>query len=160
MGAPNGNKFAIGNKGGGRPPKYHVNYAKLAALAYKSGHIDQEVAELLGISVVTLHKWNSKHHEFNEDRKSGKAPADERVIESLYNRAWASCAMAGISPPTLSPASSGSKTAVLTNGAIARTSAIHSFRTIAPRLRSLPIYSARWPKWVWISCRVMTAASV
>jgi len=87
MGAPNGNKFAIGNKGGGRPPKYHVNYAKLAALAYKSGHIDQEVAELLGISVVTLHKWNLKHHEFNEARKSGKAPADERVIESLYNRA-------------------------------------------------------------------------
>ena len=87
MGAPKGNKFAIGNKGGGRPPKYHVNYAKLAALAYNAGHIDQEVAELLGISVVTLHKWNLKHHEFGEARKTGKAPANERVIVSLYQRA-------------------------------------------------------------------------
>src|SRR6516164_562664 len=88
MDAPKNNKFALGNKGGkGPPPKYHSNYAKIAALAYKSGHIDQEVAELLGISVVTLHKWNLKHHEFGEARKTGKAPANERVIVSLYQRA-------------------------------------------------------------------------
>src|SRR6516164_9273013 len=88
MSAPKGNKFALGNRGGkGPPPKYHSKYAKIAALAYKSGHIDQEVAELLGISVVTLHKWNLKHHEFGEARKTGKAPANERVIVSLNHRA-------------------------------------------------------------------------
>ena len=33
MGAPKGNKFALGNKGGkGPPPKYHSNYAKIAGL--------------------------------------------------------------------------------------------------------------------------------
>jgi hypothetical protein len=34
-----------------------------------------------------LHKWNLKHHEFGEARKTGKAPANERVIASLYQRA-------------------------------------------------------------------------
>ena len=88
MGAPKGNKFALGNRGGkGGPLKYDRRYAKIAALAYSAGHIDQEVAELLGISVVTLHKWNLKHHEFGEARKTGKAPANERVIVSLYQRA-------------------------------------------------------------------------
>jgi len=88
MGAPKGNKFALGNKGGkGGPLKYDRRYAKIAALAYNAGHIDQEVAELIGIGVPTLHQWKLHHKEFAEARKSGKAPADERVIESLYNRA-------------------------------------------------------------------------
>ena len=39
MGAPKGNKFALGNKGGkGGPAKYHTNYAKLAALAAGQSH--------------------------------------------------------------------------------------------------------------------------
>ena len=88
MGAPKNNKFALGNKGGkGGPLKYDRRYAKIAALAYNAGHIDQEVAELIGIGVPTLHQWKLHHKEFAEARKSGKAPADERVIESLYNRA-------------------------------------------------------------------------
>ena len=88
MGAPKGNKFALGNRGGkGGPLKYDRRYAKIAALAYNAGHIDQEVAELIGIGVPTLHQWKLHHKEFAEARKSGKAPADERVIESLYNRA-------------------------------------------------------------------------
>src|SRR6516225_3719466 len=88
MGAPKGNKFALGNRGGkGGPLKYDRRYAKIAALAYNAGHIDQEVAELIRIGVPTLHQWKLHHKEFAEARKSGKAPADERVIESLYNRA-------------------------------------------------------------------------
>jgi len=87
MGAPKGNKFALGNKGGkGGPAKYHVNYAKLAALAYNAGYIDEEVAELIGIGVPTLHRWKLHHKEFAEAQKRGKAPADERVVQSLYNR--------------------------------------------------------------------------
>jgi hypothetical protein len=54
MGAPKGNKFALGNRGGkGGPLKYDRRYAKIAALAYSAGHIDQEVAELIGIGVPT-----------------------------------------------------------------------------------------------------------
>ena len=87
MGAPKGNKFALGNKGGkGGPAKYHVNYAKLAALAYNAGYIDEEVAELIGIGVPTLHRWKLHHKEFAEPQKRGKAPADERVVQSSYNR--------------------------------------------------------------------------
>ena len=109
MGAPKGNKFALGNKGGkGGPAKYHTNYAKLAALAVAAGHTEIEVANLLCISTGTLWNWKIKHKEFAEAVKTGRVQINER--------------------------------------------------TIAPRLRSLPIYSARWPKWVWISCRGMTAA--
>ena len=40
MGAPKGNKFALGNRGGkGGPLKYDRRYAKIAALAYSAGHI-------------------------------------------------------------------------------------------------------------------------
>ena len=46
MGAPKGNKFALGNRGGkGGPLKYDRRYAKIAALAYSAGHIDQGQAD-------------------------------------------------------------------------------------------------------------------
>ena len=55
MGAPKNNKFALGNKGGkGGPAKYHVNYAKLAALAVAAGHTELEVAGLVGVSNKTV----------------------------------------------------------------------------------------------------------
>ena len=158
MGAPKGNKFALGNKGGkGPPPKYHSNYAKIAALAYKSGHIDQEVAELLGISVVTLHKWNLKHHEFGEARKTGKAPANERVIVSLYHRALGFSRNGKYFPPDVT-ACICSRIVCLRNGAIAVRSITRSFKTTAPQRRFSPSLSAIWPKWAWIRWCGMTAA--
>ena len=88
MGAPKGNKFALGNKGGkGGPAKYHVNYAKLAALAVAAGHTELELAGLLGVSNKTMWSWKIKHKEFATAIKNGKPPAVERVALSLYQRA-------------------------------------------------------------------------
>ena len=88
MGAPKGNKFALGNRGGkGGPRKYHINYAKLAALAVAAGHTELEVAGLLGVSNKTVWSWKIKHKEFATAIKNGKPPAVERVALSLYQRA-------------------------------------------------------------------------
>ena len=88
MGAPKGNKFALGNKGGkGGPAKYHTNYAKLAALAVAAGHTEIEVANLLCISTGTLWNWKIKHKEFAEAVKTGRVQINERVVHSLYQRA-------------------------------------------------------------------------
>ena len=81
MGAPKGNKFALGNKGGkGGPAKYHINYAKLAALAVAAGHTEIEVANLLCISTGTLWNWKIKHKEFAEAVKTGRVQINERVV--------------------------------------------------------------------------------
>ena len=87
MPAPKGNKNAVGNKGGGAPSKYQAKYAKLAALACQAGCTDQEVADLIGVSQKTINRWKLQHVEFATALKSGKAPADERVVQSLYQRA-------------------------------------------------------------------------
>ena len=87
MPAPKGNKNAVGNKGGGAPSKYQAKYAKLAALACQAGCTDQEVADLIGVSQKTINRWKLQHVEFVTALKSGKAPADERVVQSLYQRA-------------------------------------------------------------------------
>src|SRR6516165_2501430 len=87
MPAPKGNKNAVGNKGGGAPPKYQPRFARLAALACQAGFTDQEVADLLGVSERTINTWKLRHVDFASALINGKPPADERVVQSLYNRA-------------------------------------------------------------------------
>jgi hypothetical protein len=88
MGAPKGNKFALGNRGGkGGPPKYHINYAKLVALAIAAGHTEIEVANLLCVSNKTLWRWKIAHKEFATAVKTGRGLINERVVHSLYQRA-------------------------------------------------------------------------
>jgi hypothetical protein len=50
------------------------------------GLIDTEIAQILGISEQTLNTYKKKP-EFLEALKRGKLKVDEKVIESLYNRA-------------------------------------------------------------------------
>ena len=87
MPAPKGNKNAVGNKGGGAPPKYQPRFAQLAAVACQAGFTDQEVADLLGVSERTINTWKLRHVDFASALINGKPPADERVVQSLYNRA-------------------------------------------------------------------------
>ena len=88
MAAPKGNKYAAGNKGGrGGPPKYNPKFAQMATKACQAGFTDREVAELLGVSEVAIYQWKLKHEDFALAMRVGKAPADERVVSSLYHRA-------------------------------------------------------------------------
>jgi hypothetical protein len=48
--APKGNKFAVGNKGGGRHSQFDPKFIRRAELACRAGFTDKELAELFDVS--------------------------------------------------------------------------------------------------------------
>lgn len=71
----------------GRPTAYKPEFAEIARRACLIGFTDQELAELLGVTVRTLGNWKHQHEEFLQALKAGKDVADDRVERSLYERA-------------------------------------------------------------------------
>ena len=86
MPAPKGNKFAVGNKGG-RPSKYHPEYAEQARKICRLGAVNAELADFFGVDVVTIHRWSRAHPEFSRALRIGKDEADEPVVGALFKRA-------------------------------------------------------------------------
>jgi hypothetical protein len=84
MPATKGNKFAVGNKGGGRHSQFVIRRAELAC---RAGFTDRELAELFDVSLSAIEKWKRQREEFRNALKVGKAEADNRVERSLYERA-------------------------------------------------------------------------
>ena len=87
MGAPKGNKFATGNKGGGRPSSFKPEFLKIATSMCKLGATDADLADAFSVSVTTINAWKATHKEFSEVLKAGKDEADDRVERSLYQKA-------------------------------------------------------------------------
>jgi len=87
MPAPKGNKFAVGNKGGGRPSEYAEEYADIAYKLCLLGATDAEIADILGFSEDTINEWKKKHEDFSLSLKKGKLIADSEVASRLYERA-------------------------------------------------------------------------
>lgn len=87
MAAPKGNKFAVGNKGGGRPSEYLEEFADIAYKLCLLGATDAEMADILGFSEVTINNWKEIHEDFNLALKKGKLIADSNVASRLYERA-------------------------------------------------------------------------
>jgi hypothetical protein len=71
----------------GRPTDYRPEFAQEAAEQCERGATDQEIADYFEVSVRTLYRWKNKFPEFCQALKSSKAPADERVERSLFERA-------------------------------------------------------------------------
>jgi len=71
----------------GRPSKYQDIYAEQAMKLAKLGATDIEVADFFDIDVRTVYRWSHDHPAFCQALKAGKAPADERVERSLYQKA-------------------------------------------------------------------------
>lgn len=71
----------------GRPSGYKPEFCKIAQKMCELGATDEDVAQALGVSRVTLHRWQTEYSDFCSALKAGKAPADERVERSLYHRA-------------------------------------------------------------------------
>jgi hypothetical protein len=86
MPAPKGNKFAVGNKGGGRHSQFNLKFIRRAELACRAGFTDRELAELFDVSLSAIEKWKRQREDFRNALKS-KAEADARVERSLYERA-------------------------------------------------------------------------
>src|SRR6516162_8919764 len=87
MAAPKGNKFAVGNKGGGRHSQFDPKFTRRAELACRAGFTDKELAELFDVSLSAIEKWKRQREDFRNVLKVGKAEADSRVERSLYERA-------------------------------------------------------------------------
>src|SRR6516165_2389198 len=86
-GAPLGNNRSLGNRGGGRKTVYSPRMAVVARTCCERGMTDNEIADILGISLATLYRWKLDHPAFARVFKLGKAAADDRVERSLYSRA-------------------------------------------------------------------------
>lgn len=55
--------------------------------ACRLGATDIEVADMLDVSVRTLHYWKAQRPELVAAMKTGKAASDDRVERSLFSRA-------------------------------------------------------------------------
>lgn len=66
---------------------FKPEYVNRAALAYQVGLTDQEFADLLGVTRLTILNWSTRYPEFADAMRNGKALADERVERALYSRA-------------------------------------------------------------------------
>lgn len=71
----------------GRPTKYTPENLKMVQMLAKLGATNLEMAEALNVSLSTLKLWMVQHEEFSAAVKIGKESADDRVAESLYQRA-------------------------------------------------------------------------
>jgi Helix-turn-helix domain of resolvase len=87
MGARMGNRFAKGNRGGGRPTLYKSKYAEIARRMCAQGATRADLADRFGVSVNTVVAWQLEHQEFSDSCKQGRQAADERVEQSFYERA-------------------------------------------------------------------------
>jgi transposase-like protein len=87
MGAAKGNKYAVGNKGGGRPSEYLPEFADQAYKLCLLGATDAEIADILGFTEQTINEWKKSHQDFFLALKKGKSQADANVADRLYQRA-------------------------------------------------------------------------
>lgn len=70
-----------------RITKYKDEFAEQAFKLYKTGWIDDQVADFFNVSDQTILNWREKHPAFAEARKRGKDIADDLVEQSFYMRA-------------------------------------------------------------------------
>lgn len=84
--APKGNRYAAGNKGGGRKSGYKPEFALMAAKACQFGATNFELGQMFGVSSATIVLWTHEHPEFSDAVIVGKEKCDDRVERSLYNR--------------------------------------------------------------------------
>ena len=72
---------------GGRPPKYKPEFAEQAKKLCELGATDEEIADFFGVSTRTIYRWKHEDEQFCQALKVGKAPADNRVERSLFQKA-------------------------------------------------------------------------
>jgi hypothetical protein len=78
---------AVGGRPEGRPTDYRPEFARIAKAMALLGGTDFEIAQELGVVTDTVWRWRSKHPEFSDALKEGKAAFDDRIERSLAMRA-------------------------------------------------------------------------
>jgi hypothetical protein len=87
VGAPVGNKFAVGNSGGGRPLGLTEENIEQARFLSGMGATIPELAQFFKVSEGTIIYWQSISEEFALALKLGRDASDERVVRSMYAKA-------------------------------------------------------------------------
>ena len=72
---------------GGRPTKYKPEYCLAAEYMARSGMIDDEIADKLGVALSTVSLWKKEHPEFSDAISRGKTDIDDQVERALFTRA-------------------------------------------------------------------------
>ena len=71
----------------GRPTAYRPEFVTQAEKLCKLGATLFDIAQFFEVSTRTISRWMNEHEDFCLAIKVGGAPADERVIASLFHRA-------------------------------------------------------------------------
>ena len=71
----------------GRPTLYKEEYIDLAYKYVLLGADNETLAKYFEVNIDTIYEWKKRHPLFSDALKKGKAIADAKVAESLYNRA-------------------------------------------------------------------------
>ena len=71
----------------GRPTKYKKEYDEQAFKLCLLGATDNQLADFFATTEQTINAWKKAHKSFLESLKAGKAEADARVADALFNRA-------------------------------------------------------------------------
>jgi len=71
----------------GRPSSYEPEFAAQATKLAALGATDIEVADFFEVDVRTIYRWKHDHPAFCQALNVGKEKADERVVNSLYQKA-------------------------------------------------------------------------
>lgn len=72
---------------GGRPTKFKPEHTIQVKILAEKGFTDKEIAEVFGVTEQTINNWKKDYPQFFESLKAGKEIADQRVVQSLYERA-------------------------------------------------------------------------
>lgn len=86
-GAPAGNQYAVGNKGGGRPSGCTPEVIKQAKFLAEMGATLVELAKFFAVSEETICYWQQTNADFSSALKLGRDASDERVVRSMYAKA-------------------------------------------------------------------------
>jgi len=87
IGAPPGNQYAVGNKGGGMTSGCTEEVIKQARFLAEMGATVYELAKFFGVVEETIHFWQNTKPEFAQAIKLGRDASDERVVRSMYAKA-------------------------------------------------------------------------
>ena len=87
MGAPKGNQYAVGNKGGYGVTKYTPEMDESVFRLARTGLSIAQIAEELGISRPTIDNWRKEHESFCAALDLGRELVDDQVENALFKRA-------------------------------------------------------------------------
>ncbi len=74
-------------KKAGQPTKFKPEYLSQALVLAEKGFTDNDIAEVFEVTEQTINNWKKQFPQFFESLKKGKAVADQKVVQSLYQRA-------------------------------------------------------------------------